>query len=427
MAKASFYLHNNIAGRSDESLIFLSFSFNGKRVRVSTGEKVNEKYWHKEQQQVRKTHKEYDTINIRIKAVAENYNNAYRLLKSDNKPITATTLQAKIDQLTGKVADNKRLFGFIADFIEKAEGRVTAGTIKSYKTTQAVLIRFKTSRKRGFDFDDIDLNFYDDYYRFLTKGLGYSANTVGKHIKNLKVFMREASERRLTNNTEFLKKRFKVPKEEIDNIYLSEEEILRLHHLDLRENQNLRFARDLFIVGCYTGLRFSDFSQLKKENIRDGKISVRTQKTGELVSIPVHPIVEEIMSEYKGKYVNSLPPAFANQVMNGYLKILGEKAGFEESFIIKKTKGGKKIEETFKKWQLMTTHTARRSFASNLFLQDFPAISIMKITGHRSEKNFLTYLKMTPHENAEKLRKHWENVGKTRNLKTIDVTLELIK
>ena len=100
--------------------------------------------------------------------------------------------------------------------------------------------------------------------------------------------------------------------------------------------------------------------------------------------------------------------------MNRYLKIIGERAGLTELHTIKKTRGGAKVEDTYKKFQLMTTHTARRSFATNLFLQEFPAISIMKITGHRSEKNFMNYIKMTPHQNAEKLRKHWENLAKQR-------------
>jgi integrase len=141
-------------------------------------------------------------------------------------------------------------------------------------------------------------------------------------------------------------------------------------------------------------------------------ISLRTQKTNELVTIPVHPMVDDIMKKYKGVFANSLPPAFANQVMNRNLKELGKLAQLNEGVIISKTIGGKKINQTFKKRELITTHTARRSFATNLYLQEFPAISIMKITGHKSEKNFMNYIKMTPHQNAEKLRKHWELIYK---------------
>lgn len=409
MATTSFYLHRG-ESKSEECLIFLSFYYDSKRIRVSTGEKVDPKHWNAEDYRVRKTHKEAESINHSLDKIAEDYKKAYRTLKAENKKITNDAIKIQIDKTNNKVRSNRTLFGFISEFIEKAEGRVTHGTIKSYKTTEAVLNRFKLHKRKGFDFDDIDMNFYDHFFNFLSKELGYSANTVGKHIKNLKVFMNEANQRGVSNNLEFLKKGFKVPKEDIDNIYLTEDELLTIYNLDLKKNVRLDQARDLFIVGCYTGLRFSDFSQLKRENIRNGMISLRTQKTGELVAVPVHPIVEDIMSKYKGKFFNSLPPSFANQVMNGYLKTLGQMAGLDETFIIKKTVGGKKVELTFKKYEIITTHTARRSFATNLFLQEFPAISIMKITGHRSEKNFMNYIKMTPHQNAEKLRKHWEKV-----------------
>jgi integrase len=322
--------------------------------------------------------------------------------------VCSSDLVDEINNVVNK--SNKTLMGFINDYIEAAVYKVKHGTIKSYKTTQSVLKKFQAHRRKRIDFDSIDLNFHDEYTAYLSKNLNYSGNTVGKHVKNLKVFMGEAKERGLTNNTDYLKKGFRVFKEDIDNIYLSEDEIRKLFDLDLSQNERMAFARDLFIVGCYTGLRFSDFSQIKRENIRNGMITLRTQKTNELITIPVHPLVEVIMNKYKGKYANSLPPAFANQIMNGYLKDIGKLAELEESVLVSKTIAGKKASRTFKKHELITTHTARISLATTLFLQEFTAISIMKITGHRSEKNFMNYIKMTPHQNAEKLRKHWEKV-----------------
>jgi len=391
----------------------MSFSYEGKRIRVSTGEKIAPKDWLQEEQRVRKSSKESESINQRLINLANDFRGSYRELKNDAKPINLDTLKRRIDKINDIVRSEYTLMGFIEHFIETRTA-VSHGTIKSYKTTREVLKRFAKSRNRSVDFDNIDLNFYDQFRSFLSKKLDYSDNTVGKHIKNLKVFMNEASERGFHNNMEYLKKGFRVPKEEIDNIYLTEEEISILYHLDLSNDERLDQARDLFIVGCYTGLRFSDFVQLKKENIRNGMISLRTQKTGELVAIPIHPIIEDIINKYKRNYARGFPPAIENYLMNRYLKIIGERAGLTELHTIKKTRGGAKVEDTYKKFELMTTHTARRSFATNLFLQEFPAISIMKITGHRSEKNFMNYIKMTPHQNAEKLRKHWENLAKQR-------------
>ena len=408
MASVSFYLQN----KTDETTpcyIFMSFTFEGKRIRLSTGEKIAPKDWLKTEQRVSRKNKEAESINQRLISIADDYRRSYRELKNDTQPVNVSTLKRKVDKINNVIRSEFTLQGFIEHFINTRTS-VSPGTIKSYKTTREVLKRFAKSKNRTVDFDSINMNFYDDFRAYLAKSLEYSDNTVGKHIKNLKVFMNEASERGIHNNMEFLKKGFKVPKEDIDNIYLTEEEISILYHLDLSKDEKLDQARDLFIVGCYTGLRFSDFTQLKRENIRNGMISLRTQKTGELVAIPVHPIIEDIIQKYKRQYASGFPPALDNYLMNRYLKTIGKMAGFTEVHTIKKTRGGKKVEDTFKKFELMTTHTARRSFATNLFLQEFPAISIMKITGHRSEKNFMNYIKMTPHQNAEKLRKHWEKV-----------------
>ena len=101
--------------------------------------------------------------------------------------------------------------------------------------------------------------------------------------------------------------------------------------------------------------------------------------------------IKEILKKYDGK----APEPISNQKMNDYLKELGKLAEIEDDIIITQTKGRKRQSETFKKWELITTYTARRSFATNAYLQNVPTISIMKITGHRTEKSFLKYIKIS--------------------------------
>ena len=136
-------------------------------------------------------------------------------------------------------------------------------------------------------------------------------------------------------------------------------------------------------------------------------------KTGEFVTVPMHPMVKEII----GKYNSEVPYSLSNQKMNEYLKDIGEAAKLDEKRIIVKTKGGVREEKTFSKFQLITTHTARRSFATNLYNQGFPAIYIMKITGHRTEKAFLKYIKIEQEEAANKLMEFWRNEEKKENSK----------
>lgn len=217
------------------------------------------------------------------------------------------------------------------------------------------------------------------------------------------------TDRGINQKLDFKSKRFKVTTEDTESIYLNEAEIQKLNDLSLKDKIKLERVRDLFIVGCYTGLRFSDFTQIKAENIKDGYFNIRTQKTDEFVSIPIHPMVKAIMMKYENEYLNSLPPSISNQKMNEHLKKIGEMAELNDYVITSQTKGTLRVETKSKKYELITTHTARRSFATNLYLSGFPAISIMKITGHKTEKAFLRYIKMKPQENAMKLKKFWSD------------------
>jgi integrase len=168
-------------------------------------------------------------------------------------------------------------------------------------------------------------------------------------------------------------------------------------------DKQLERIRDLFIIACFTGLRFSDFSELKRENIIEGnKIKIRTNKTDELVMIPLHKLVREILS----KYSNEIPKALSNAKMNLNLKHLGVLAKINDMVEVSITKGGKLVKNSVKKSSLICTHTARRSFATNLYLAGIPSITIMKITGHQTEKSFLRYIRISQEENANKLLDH---------------------
>ncbi|WP_407505202.1 site-specific integrase [Elizabethkingia meningoseptica] len=204
-------------------------------------------------------------------------------------------------------------------------------------------------------------------------------------------------------------KNFIVLKEDVDNIYLTEEEIERLIALDLSDDKTMERTRDLFVFGCYTGLRFSDFSQVKPEHIVGDVLRIKTIKTGEWVNIPILPAVRVIMDRYKDN-PNNLPKSLCNQTMNRYLKKLGEKAGFNDKILKIRNKGKDRVEEVMYKYEMMCTHTARRSFATNMFKLGVPSRVVMNITGHRTEKAFNSYIKITQDENAELLKKYY---GKT--------------
>lgn len=292
------------------------------------------------------------------------------------------------------------LLSFIDDYIQNTDKKKP--TIKQYKIVRNNIFEYAELMRKRPTFDDIDLDYYLGFVEFLT-AKGYSPNTIGSRVKGLKLFMNEAYERDLHTNLDFKKKRFSKPKEETNSVYLNNDELLKIYNCDFSKRKKLDRVRDIFLIGCYTGLRFSDLSQLKSENIsEDGTITVKTQKTGKTVVIPIHTIVRTILA----KYNNELPKMLSNQKFNDYIKEVAKAADIDESIFLQTTKGGLSYTETVPKYSLVTSHTARRSFATNAFLAGVPTISIMKITGHKTESAFMKYIKISDKENAIQLKAH---------------------
>jgi integrase len=154
-------------------------------------------------------------------------------------------------------------------------------------------------------------------------------------------------------------------------------------------------------------LRFSDFTNIQPKNIQGEFIQIKTAKTGQNVAIPIHPTVREIMKRYEGKTLNSLPPAISNVKLNAYIKDAAKDAGLKEIITLEKAVAGKKLIINQPLYELVTTHCARRSFASNMFHLGVPTSIIMAVTGHRTEAAFNLYIKVTPKEKAEMMLEIW--------------------
>lgn len=149
--------------------------------------------------------------------------------------------------------------------------------------------------------------------------------------------------------------------------------------------------------------RFSDFTAITESNIKNNTLRIELQKTGNPVVIPLHPIVTKIWE----KYGKSLPECVSNQRFNEYIKEACKLARIDSPEQKNVTKGGMRLKHTCKKYELVGSHTARCSFATNLYLSGFQALSIIQITGHRTETAFLKYIKVTSEQHADLLRKHW--------------------
>jgi integrase len=415
----------------DYTSIRLFVYFNKIRFVYGTGISINPKLWDKQTQRPTKDKyqlKKAETIHAGIKTELNNISvqldrmsakvrEIFFQFSLDNTLPSKQDLKNLLDQTFRKDRTPKEkitLNKFIEQFIKEIESgervgkggkRYSNGTIGNYKGFQIQFNEYQTKKHRVLDFEDIDLDFYNSFVSFFNSK-NYSPNTIGRHIKNLKTVMNLALDKKLHNNNYYKSKLFETIKIKTESIYLNEKELQRMANLDLSDNKPLELARDVFIVGCYTAQRFSDYSRIKPENIKqtsEGKrvIEIVQKKTGEKVIIPIHPEAEKILSKY-----SYLLPKTYEQKVNDRIKEVGKLAKIDTLESIEAVKGGMKVKKSVPKYELIKTHTARRSGATNMYLSGMPTIDIMKFTGHTTEKNLLRYIKVTKEETANRNANH---------------------
>ena len=412
MPSVKFYLKNN---KKKETLISLSFRYDKKRLFMSTGMKVQSKYWDNKKQRVKKTNQypQYKSINANLEKLDSIVHNAYNwfLLKEENPNVDQ--LKKKVDEIRGLRIKSKITFLeyfqlFYDELLET--NRVAKARIRAYKSTMNYCNHFN-GNFRKIDWIDIDYEFSVDFTQYLYDyTTTNSQNTVVAHLTRIRAVMNRANEKEYTDIQKHKSKKF-LPKEVITTkTYLTINELTDLFYLDLSNNKRLEKVRDWFIISCFTALRFSDTDRLKKEHIftsydKNNKpyklIRIMQGKTEGNATIPLHPYVEAIIDKYGGE----IPKPISNQKTNDYLKELCEMAGITQNVVMKKNHNGRNYEIVQKKCDTISSHTGRRSGASILYIAGVQPRSIMKLTGHKKLDSFLRYIRVTDEENAVMIAK----------------------
>ena len=415
MANVKFIIRDMDA--DSEQTIYITSRFGrNEKLMYATPLKIEPLFWDGKKERVKNSKycPNKDDVNAAITTIDSKVNSFIAESIAKGESITKESLRSFLDTCFGKkVAAAHDFHSFFAEFIRLCDTRVSprrGGQTIDYKTkreyarTYYYIQEYEKKRKIRLEFRSITQTFFNDFVAFLQE-LGLSTNTIWHKTVSLKAVMKAANEQELTDNTKY--QLFKNVSEESQAIALSENELDILARFDFSSSARLERTRDLFLVGCWTGLRFSDFTRIREENIKDDMITIQQQKTNEFVTIPLHPVFLRIWEKYNG----NLPGNISNQKFNDNLKDVCREAGLTEHVIKSITKGGKKQTTIYEKWQLVSSHTARRSFATNLYKSGFPSISIMQITGHKTESSFLKYIKVTKEEHAKMLMMHWQKNG----------------
>lgn len=413
-------LKRSLSKKSDNGKSEIVFRFCGGRnkiFRAKSGIYVDSDKWNEATGRIKSRCLDNDT-RIVSKAIEDLSSAILDAFLCDQEGFSKETLDTVIRRFNNPDKFEKRkqgntLLAVVADFCEQSSNRIVNGkgtklsakTLYQYTEAESMLKRFAEvefkagSEKQDWPLNEVNESFYNRFVSFMN-GEGYALNSIGKYVKNIKVILNSLPSDK-TADCGFLK--CSKLTEDVDNTYLTIEELKKVEEFDFSKNPKLDRVRDSFLLLAWTGCRFSDMDKLCADNIHDGFFIFRQQKTDNEVYIPLHPSVERILS----KYSENLPEPISNQKFNAYIKDVMRIAGINEPITRRRTIEGMRKTEKFEKWQLVSSHTGRRSFASNAYSMGIPAVTIMAITGHKTEAAFLKYIKITKEQHAKKMAEAW--------------------
>lgn len=411
----------------ERSSIILSVTFKGKQYRRTTKESTLVKFWNPQRQRVRvcRENRLANCMNDALEQWCQAAQRAEVFFKKCDMIPSVQEFFKVVDEEYFKVLERPipsinapESPDYYSDYFESYIDRYTNArsiiTIKHYRTVLNKLKQYEKQIRLRLTFQDIDISFYN-HFRAWIYGQGYSDNYFGSIIKIIKQVYREARDvDHLHNLNGTAHKNFITVMKEGDPIFLSINELMKLHELKITESMvveewpelkdakaikrriaTCELVRNRFLIGAFSGMRVSDFSRFSEANIVDGMIMMRTRKTDTPIAVPLHPVIKRILaSDF------DLSKTISDQQMNAYIKRVAKMAGIDEKVTICEHRGGEVKEIRVEKYTLISTHTARRSFATHLQRSKVPLSSISKALGHKKITTTMRYLRLGMDENA---------------------------
>ena len=367
----------------------------GVRIRKNTGYSTKENYWNGSRVKpgIKKENNNYQNINEELQKIEARVSDIFLFLRANKLEFSKELFLEKFDSKEEVVISTEYdFFKCFDEYIEKGKFVKTPNTIKGQITVKNYLKFFEQEKGFLILFDNINDLFFEtlrDYSYELKK---VKQNYFCKIIKVLKSFLNWATEKKYNENRDFEK--FKASDHDIDIVYLTFEELMKLYKKDL-ESDKLSQVRDFYCMGCFTGLRYSDLSKLHLANISDDHIVISIQKTKtQNHAIKLNKYAKEILKKYKGTIYEPLP-VISSQKFNDYIKDCCEIAEITQPFTSHWFVGNKKLSLTQPKCKFITSHTARKTFITNSLLLGMEPKAIKKIANIKKDAVLDKYMKVT--------------------------------
>jgi len=399
-----------------ESSLNLFVTYRSNRIKLSSGIKLYPELWDSKAQRITSDSrllskhssqdptftKKLQAINSKLSSLCEMIQDYSLEVTLKKKPFDLDELKAGIkaflNPATNADKGNQLILAYLDGFIENATigirkqvngSNYTKATIENYQNLRQTLLRFESIMKISLKWKMIDRDLYARFMQW-QENENFSVNYRGKHVKDLKALMRMAYDDGIHDNQSFRARWFAVPSKRAEKFPLNAAEMKALHDLDLEPGTSLCKARDLFLIGCYTGLRISDIRKITREVFvknESGKVRIHldNKKTEHLVIIPVSSQLHEVLCRYDYNC-----PSISNQTANKLIKKLALDAGIPVRKALK-----------------LSLHLGRHSFVTHLYhSEELPMADIMQISGHRTERSFMVYVNARPEDSARRMEQN---------------------
>ena len=376
--------------------INLVCTINRKQEKFSTGQRIRPKHWEKDKQLAIVSNVLPKAIQLQNKKV----NDALDTIKAKFDEWHYYMLEHPEEQ--DRASDKLRVFlkderarleiepmEWFEEFVRN-DNTTSAGTKKKYLADLKTLKEFIEEKKvRANEFGDVNFTFLTRYEEYLAEK-GRKIATIINKKRSLLAWIHEAERQGITNTIETGVSRYRIPKnKESDNqVYLTEDEIECLLELELTGNEEA--IRDIFVLQCQLGQRYGDMMKLDEAVITDKSITLIQEKTAKRVIIPLNAIAKNILAKHNNKL-----PQISIEFGNQLLKDIGRKAQINDEVLVSNQRGRKLENKKVPKYELISTHTARRTFITNALKNNISHSVIMRVTGHSSFKTMEGYNKMT--------------------------------
>lgn len=410
MATLKFYLNKQKKDKNGLYSVFVSISSNSIRIRRAVKNvKSKELDWKKDRIKPNgktENYNQYIEYNDILDRFEENYKSIIKNALLSNITINSNFILNEL--FLDKIELDTDFFESFKFFISIKSTDSANRTIMGYQTCINKFTEFQKVTLIKITFNSLDLKFFDEfkYYILITKN--HSDNYLAKLIANLKSFIKWANDRGIKINSDFQK--FKAPERPKEIIALYEDELMQLYTHDF-SSKKLEHVRDVFCFGCFTGLRYSDIRTLKPEHIDEKMITKQCVKTKDTIKIPLSKFSLAILNKYEGNIDNKVLPIISEQKFNEYIKECCKHANINKKTPVIKYIGGQKIEEIKFKYELITSHVARKTFTTVSLTLGMNESMVKEITNHKRDSNFRKYVAFAKNSKMQAIDFAWDKLN----------------